>query len=125
MRAMPLLLLTLACVACTQRDAGHDTVATPNTSAPAATVAPPPSIATTLPPPAPSTVAAASGAMPANDAITFAGFGPAHWGASEEQVRQAWGKDMDGLPKEHDGCYYLFPEPRRESGYRFAFMIED
>ena len=124
MRALPLLLLTLACAACTQRDAGHDTVATPNTTAPAATAAPPPAIATTTPPPAATTVAAPGGVMPAAGAISFAGFGPAHWGASEEQVRQAWGKDMEDLPKEHDGCYYLFPEPRREAGYRFAFMME-
>ena len=29
------------------------------------------------------------------------------------------------MPKEHDGCYYLFPEPRRPDGYRFAFMMEE
>ena len=124
MRAMPLLLLTLACAACTQRDAGHDTVATPNTTAPAATAAPPPAIATTTPPPAAATVAAPDGVMPAAGAIDFAGFGPAHWGASEEQVRQAWGKELDGAPSEPNGCYYLFPAPRTEGGYRFAFLVE-
>jgi hypothetical protein len=62
--------------------------------------------------------------MPAAGAISYAGFGPAHWGASEEQVRQAWGKDMEGTPPEPNGCFYLFPEPRSDAGYRFAFMVE-
>ena len=137
MRAQPIiagLTLALACAACTQRDHATETVAAPNTSAPATTSVPPPAIATTTPPAAttapmpasPSTVAAApGGVMPAAGAITFDGFGPAHWGASEEQVRQSWGKDMESMPKEHDGCYYLFPEPRRPDGYRFAFMMEE
>jgi len=62
--------------------------------------------------------------MPAAGAITFTGFGPAHWGASEEQVRQAWGKDLQGAPSEPNGCYYLFPEPRSAGGYRLAFLLE-
>ena len=134
MRPQPMLVcltLVVACAACTQRNETTATVAAPNTSAPAVTNLPPPAIATTVPPatasamPAsPATVAAPGGVMPAAGAIGFAGFGPAHWGASEEQVRQAWGKDLDDMPKEHDGCYYLFPEPRRPDGYRFAFMIE-
>ena len=137
MRVQPIfagLTLALACTACTQRETATPTVAAPNTSASAATNVPPPAIATTTPPAAttaampasPSTVAATpGGVMPAAGAITFDGFGPAHWGASEEQVRQSWGKDMDAMPKEHDGCYYLFPEPRRPDGYRFAFMMEE
>ena len=134
MRPQPMLVcltLVVACAACTQRNETTATVAAPNTSAPAVTNLPPPAIATTVPPatatamPAsPATVAAPGGVMPAAGAIGFAGFGPAHGGASEEQVRQAWGKDLDDMPKEHDGCYYLFPEPRRPDGYRFAFMIE-
>jgi hypothetical protein len=75
--------------------------------------------------PSPATVAPPmTGPMPAEGAITYAGFGPAHWGASEEQVRQAWGKDLQGAPSEPNGCYYLFPEPRSAGGYRLAFLFE-
>ena len=133
---IPVLSLAVACSACTGRDAANDTAA-PATSATvstAVTIAPP-AVATAAPAAtaspfapttlaSPSTVAAPGGVMPAAGAITFAGFGPAHWGASEEQVRQAWGKDMEGAPSEPNGCFYLFPEPRTDAGYRFAFMIE-
>jgi len=129
--------LALTVAAGTGRDAAtsHDggsatvtapsTVAAPSTAAPS-TVAAPSAVA------APSTIAASStvatppatGPMPAEGAITFLGFGPAHWGASEEQVRQAWGKDLDASPGEPGGCHYLFPLPRSGTGFRLAFMIE-
>jgi hypothetical protein len=133
------LALTIACAACTGRDATPDatgaatasappsapTIATPpsspmTTTAPASTVAAPSSVAS------PSTVAppSAAGPLPAEGAITFLGFGPAHWGASEEQVRQAWGRPLEGAPAEPGGCHYLFPEPRSAGGYRLAYMIE-
>jgi hypothetical protein len=117
---LSMIVLALACTACTGRDAAND-AASPSaaTTAMPATTAP---VTTSLPPAA--TVVPPSGVMPAEGAITFAGFGPAHWGASEEQVRQAWGKDMDGAPTEPDGCFYLFPEPRTNNGFRFAFMVE-
>src|SRR4249919_3855064 len=123
--------IAIAATACTGRDAtptdatpSPATVAAPATMAmpPAATVAPAPST-TVMPAPATTTMTDA-GPRPAEGAITFAGFGPAHWGASEEQVRQAWGKDLDGAPSEPNGCYYLFPAPRTEGGYRFAFLVE-
>src|SRR5688572_6881337 len=130
---LSMIALALACTACTGRDAANDTAspsaattAMPATTAPVTTSLPP--VATVMPPApttpaAPATVAPPSGVMPAQGAITFAGFGPAHWGASEEQVRQAWGKDMDGAPSEPNGCFYLFPEPRTKNGFRFAFMV--
>ncbi|KGQ20071.1 putative exported lectin [Lysobacter dokdonensis DS-58] len=136
MHAKPMfacLTLALACGACTQRDAASTDTVAPSTAAPATTTAMPATASTYVPPPGASTVimpmpsstvAAPGGVMPAAGAITFAGFGPAHWGASEEQVRQSWGKDLDDMPKAHDGCYYLFPEPRRPDGYRLAFMME-
>ena len=88
--------------------AAPSTVAAPSTIAASSTVATPP----------------ATGPMPAEGAITFLGFGPAHWGASEEQVRQAWGKELDASPGEPGGCHYLFPLPRSGTGLRLAFMIE-
>lgn len=126
------LSLAIACTACTGRDASPDATAPASTVAAPATVAPPrpmtvtpPTVSTTMPPAA-GTVAMppTGGPMPAEGAITFNGFGPAHWGASDEQVRQAWGKDMQGAPTEPNGCYYLFPQPRSEVGYRIAFMLE-
>ena len=63
--------------------------------------------------------------MPAPGAITFAGFGPARFGASEEEVRMAWGKDMQADPADTpDACHYLYPLPRPHAGFRLAFMIE-
>jgi len=66
-----------------------------------------------------------SGPMPAAGAIGFEGFGPATFGSNEEAVRMAWGKELGGdRPGEPGGCYYLFPQPRPETGYRLGFMIE-
>lgn len=71
---------------------------------------------------------AASGALPKEVAISYMGFGPAHWGASDEEVRQAWGRNMEGAPSEPGGCYYLIPQSPAETefpGYRIGFMIRD
>jgi len=127
MRVLPItaLAFAIACSACTGRDASPD--AAPPAASTVAPAAPPsvaaPATVATVPPPA--TVAPpATGPMPAEAAIGYNGFGPAHWGASEEQVRQAWGKDLQGAPSEPNGCYYLFPEPRSAGGYRLAFLFE-
>jgi hypothetical protein len=62
---------------------------------------------------------------PAEGTITFAGFGPANFGATAEEVRMAWGGDLgDATPSEPGGCYYLIPQPVGSDGYRTAFMIE-
>ena len=64
--------------------------------------------------------------MPAPGAIGFAGFGPAPFGATEEQVRMAWGKELTGpKPDTAAGCHYLMPEPRTQRGYRIGFMFEN
>jgi len=127
MRVLPItaLAFAIACSACTGRDASPD--AAPPAASTVAPAAPPsvaaPATVATVPPPA--TVAPpATGPMPAEAAIGYNGFGPAHWGASEEQVRQAWGKDLDASPGEPGGCHYLFPLPRSGTGFRLAFMIE-
>ena len=57
--------------------------------------------------------------------ISYAGFGPARFGATQEEVRMAWGRDMVGGPGDPDGCYYLYPEPQARSAHRLAFMIEN
>ncbi|MDH5823031.1 lectin [Luteimonas sp. RD2P54] len=66
------------------------------------------------------------GAMPAEGAIGFAGFGPARFGADAEQVRMAWGRELTAMPEpaEPGGCHYLMPEVAQGEGYRVAFMIE-
>lgn len=64
-------------------------------------------------------------AAPAEGTITFAGFGPAAFGGTAEDVRQAWGGDLgDAQPSEPGGCYYLIPQPLGSAGFRTAFMIE-
>lgn len=62
---------------------------------------------------------------------TYAGFGPATYGSDAEAVRQAWGRDMDGMPPkaapgEAEGCYLLTPKGLRTGDGRPAlhFMIE-
>ena len=61
---------------------------------------------------------------PADGAIDFQGFGPAPFGADQEAVRMAWGRDLgDAVPEEPGGCYYLRPQPVPEDGGRIAFMI--
>lgn len=68
---------------------------------------------------------AAAGMMLAEGAISFEGFGPAAFGADQEQVRMAWGRDLgEAMPSEPGGCYYLMPQPQPAGGYRIAFMIE-
>jgi hypothetical protein len=37
----------------------------------------------------------------------------------------AWGKDMVGGPGDPQGCYYLYPAPRNQGGYRIGFMVEN
>lgn len=88
-------------------------------AAPTTTTAP-------APPPAADTPAAAAdaGMLPEADTITFTGFGPAAFGADEEHVRMAWGKDMEGAPSEPGGCYVLVPTPRAAPPPRFGFMFE-
>ena len=62
---------------------------------------------------------------PAEGTVTFAGFGPASFGATAEEVRQAWGGDLgDAQPSEPGGCYYLIPQPVGTAGFRTAFMVE-
>jgi hypothetical protein len=87
---------------------------------------PPTAIATDTPA---STDASAGGSLrvdrPADGTITFKGFGPANFGATQEDVRMAWGGDLgDGKPDEAGGCYYLVPQPVGTDGFRTAFMIE-
>jgi len=77
-----------------------------------------------MPPATPPTLPT-TGPMPAPGTITFAGFGPANFGASDEEVRMAWGQDLgDAYAGEPGGCYYLFPQPKPEGSYRIGFMIE-
>lgn len=79
----------------------------------------------TAPPASDAAAASAAGPIPAEGAIGFAGFGPAHFGADREAVRMAWGKDIKAdIPSEPGACHYLFPQPRPASGYGIGFMIE-
>ena len=85
-------------------------------------------------PAAPPPMEAPTGATPASgsnrpavveDVITFQGFGPAAFGADQEQVRMAWGNDLgDARPSEPGGCYYLTPQQLGAAGYNIAFMME-
>ena len=120
---LPTLTLLLSTLVGCSGERDHDAAATSAAaSAPVdqpATDAPPakaPSAPAMPPPPGPA---------PADGVIGYAGFGPARFGASEQAVRLAWGKDIKAdTPSEPGGCYYLFPQPRPQGGYGIGFMIE-
>ncbi len=98
---------------------GERAVETPAVEAPAAAASAPPATAasSSVPAPAAAVVAPVTGAMPAPGTIGFAGFGPAPFGASDEQVRMAWGSDLgDARPEQPGGCYYLLPQARSANG---------
>lgn len=102
---LPMLLLGLA--ACGDRS-----------SAPAP-------VAEATPAAAESAPVAAQAPVVAAGVIGFGGFGPAAFGASEEQVRMAWGRDLgEAKPETPGGCYYLMPQPVPDSGPPLAFMFE-
>lgn len=94
-------------------DAMADPAAPPPLDNPAEDV--PPATAADVPP----------GGLPAPGTITWEGFGPAEFGADQEAVRQAWGRDLgDARPAEPGGCYYLTPQPVGADGFQVGFMIE-
>lgn len=116
MPSRPLLLsclaVGLAATGCREQAPSSATEAAP----PAASAAPVAEPAAASPP--------SQGAWPAPGTITHAGFGPAAFGASEEQVRMAWGRDLEGAPDEPGGCYVLAPAPRGDGPLRFGFLME-
>ncbi len=66
--------------------------------------------------------------LASNDAtvINLEGFGPAKFGADEEQVRMAWGHPLDGKPgMPGSTCYFLFPDPPKPGASGIAFMMEE
>lgn len=123
--ALPTLtLIVLAMAACADRDrdrGADDVTATPPavSDQPSGDVPP-----ATAPQPTPAPDAGAE-PLPAGGAISFAGFGPAAFGADAEAVRQAWGGELDGLPRQDTACYYLTPPIEPGSSYAVAFMIEN
>ena len=118
MKATVAMAMLLALAAC---DAQCETTPASAVVPPAAKAPPGPANPSTSPSTAPANVD-----MPALGVIGYGGFGPAPFGASEERVRMAWGKELGGMkPDAPGGCYYLMPRPRTQSGYRIAFMFED
>lgn len=126
MRNLLAVSLIAALAACTGERAPADAdVQTQPAPAANETQAPPPSPPATGEPAPNDSTAPATGPTPAAGAITYAGFGPAKFGASEEEVRMAWGKDMPSDPVESpDACHYLQVAQRSQGGYRLAFMID-
>lgn len=116
---IPLLSFAIAATlaACTQSPAPPAPVAEPAPAAPPA-----------APPPAPAPPAASGSlrvGLPAEGTIGFAGFGPAKFGGTAEDVRMAWGGDLgDAKPSEPGGCYMLSPQPVPDGGPVVLFMLE-
>jgi len=101
--ALPLSLLAVLLVAC-QR--------TP----PAPTAAP-----ASAEPAAPSGSSAGAAPVATGDA-DWQGYGPAQLGIDVEQLRTAWGQELQGDAAADGGCYYLSPPARTEAGP--FFMLE-
>lgn len=121
-----LLLLALGTTACGDRTepAGQQPAETPPAATAEATKPAndqPEQTATPAAPAPSSPTPEASGPMPAPGTIGFSGFGPAKFGATQEEVRMAWGKDLSGKADEPGACYYLQPVPQ---GGPVSFMIE-
>ena len=116
MRTLISMALLAALTACAQSPAPP----------PAPAPAPPAPAATPPPAPAPSPATGSLHvALPAEGAIGFAGFGPAKFGGTQEDVRMAWGGDLgDAKPSEPGGCYMLSPQPVPDGGPAVLFMIE-
>lgn len=97
--------------------------------APAAATAPaPPDRAPEAAPPVAETPMPTPAPFAANDpaVINFEGFGPAKFGADEEQVRMSWGRPLEaGTPAEGATCYQLFMDPRPEGARGIVFLFED
>lgn len=123
--ALPMLtLLVVALSGCSgeRADDRADTTAVATAPADQADDDVPPATAPPVIEPGPTPPA---GPAAGDGAISFAGFGPAKFGANEEAVRMAWGKDIKAdAPGEPGGCYYLFPQPRTQGGYGVGFMME-
>lgn len=117
--SMLIAIPTAALIAVALAGCGDRATPAPEPAAPTTTAAPAPLPAADTP-----AAAADTGMLPAADTITFAGFGPAAFGADEDHVRMAWGKDMEGAPSEPGGCYVLVPAPRGAPPPRFGFMFE-
>lgn len=117
MRAAPLVLagaLALALLACAE----------PAPTPPAVTA--PDDVEATPAPVSASAAAVAHQAVHDPEVVHFGGFGPAAFGADEEQVRIAWGQPLESLPPgEGSTCTYLMPDPVPPGGYEVAFMMED
>ena len=58
--------------------------------------------------------------------VRWTGFGPADFGATDEEVRIAWGWPLQAAgPAEGSTCYELVQEPRPEEADGVAFLFEE
>lgn len=117
---VPFLALSLTgLVACSKPEsAAPEATPAPETAAPVAEAP----VETT---PAPTE---SEQALAKNDpaVINFEGFGPAKFGANEEEVRMSWGHPLEaGTPAEGATCYLLFMDPKPEGGRGITFLFED
>lgn len=128
-KTLPLALALMAALALAGCDNGRDAASDADMpTAPAGDAmddptAPPPMGDAAVEVPDDAVAAPTQSVRPAADTITWEGFGPAEFGADQEAVRMAWGRDLgDARPSEPGGCYYLMPQPAGAGGV--GFMIE-
>ncbi|MDQ3288227.1 MAG: hypothetical protein M3Q42_08180 [Pseudomonadota bacterium] len=121
MKLVVIALMLGATVACT----GNEPIVT---GAPVINDTPPAARAPSRPasdiPPA-TAPDSATAMLRAKDALGFAGFGAAAWGAGEQAVHEAWGAGLEAMPSDMpEGCRYLLPRSRSADGADVAFMLE-
>lgn len=103
--ALPLSLFAMLLAACQRTPPAEPGAAAPPVAAPAAQA---------TPAPAATTVAAGD--------ADWQGYGPAQLGIDAEQLRTAWGEELQGDAAADGGCYYL-SSPANTSAGPF-FMLE-
>ncbi|HVI60385.1 MAG TPA: lectin [Luteimonas sp.] len=71
----------------------------------------------------PATAPASPGQAPDTGLVRMDGYGDLRFGMTADEAKQAWGGELEGVPAEDGGCYYLAPKWVRVPS-DFAFMIE-
>jgi hypothetical protein len=112
LRKLPILMLSVvALVACNRE---HPTAPAATTPAPAAATPAHPTDVVRAPP---ATALTQTGDAHIN------GYGHLHFGMNADEVKQAWGGELDGKPGAGVICYYLAPKWVKAPG-DFGFMME-
>ncbi len=74
-------------------------------------------------PPATAPVPRQANQAPDLGLVRMDGYGDLRFGMTADEAKQAWGGELNGVPAEGGGCYYLTPKWIKVPS-EFAFMVE-